>query len=160
MENYVSSKYNNKYKFVPKKPVKSFRDLEIYQTTLQCSVIVVKNIRPKLVTLKYLFLEGIVNCAMSVPLFIAEAHSIRFGNFTLGLSLIEKTMSNCDKMIVYLEHVKGMYGSKVDADLIDEVIARYIESRTKTFHLEKSWKRFRTEYGDDKEKNSESGFKY
>jgi len=160
MENYIKSKYNNKYKFTPKKPVKTFRDLDIYQATLQCSVIVVKNIRPKLITLKYPFVEGITDCTMSVPLFIGEAHSIRFGNFPLGLSLIEKAMSGCNKMIVYLEHIKGIYGNKVDGDVIDEIIARYVESRTKTFHLEKSWKRFRTEYGDDKKEKEMGGFRY
>lgn len=141
MENYINSKYD-KYKFTPRKPVKSFRDLDIYKRTLECSVIVVKNIRPKLVTLKYPFTEGITDCTMSIPLFIGEAHSIRFGNFTLGMSLIEKAMSGCNKMVIYLEHIKGMYGSKVDLGLIDDVISRYAESRTKTFHLELSWKKW------------------
>ena len=135
---------NNKYSkpFTPRKPVKTFRDLDVYQKTLECSVIITKNLRPKLVTQKYLFLEGVTNCAMSVPLFIAEAHSIRFGNFALGLSLLEKSMSDCNKMIVYLEHIKGIYGSKVDCELIDDLISRYVESRTKSFHLELSWKKF------------------
>jgi hypothetical protein len=138
--------YQNKYNkpFTPRKPVKTFRDLDIYQTTLECSVIITKNLRPKLVLQKYLFLEGVTNCAMSVPLFIAEAHSIRFGNFALGLSLLEKSMSDCNKMIVYLEHIKGLYGSKVDTDLIDDLISRYDISRTKSFHLELSWKKFST----------------
>ncbi len=142
MMNYAQSKY--KTNFTPRKPVKTFRDLDIYQQTLQCSVIVVKNIRPKLVTLKYPFTEGVVDCAMNVPLSIGEAHSIRFGDFPLGLRLIEKAMSGCNKMIIYLEHIKGMYGAKVDADVIDEIIARYAESRTKTFHLEQSWKKWNT----------------
>lgn len=142
MTNYYQSKY--KKEFTPRKPVKTFRDLDIYQQTLQCSVIVVKSIRPKLVTLKYPFLEGITDCTMTVPLMIGEAHSIRFGNFTLGLSLIEKAMSGCNKMIIYLEHIKGMYGSKMDADILDEIIARYAEARTKTFHLEQSWKKWST----------------
>ncbi len=93
MKSYIQSKYNNKYKFTPKKPVKTFRDLDIYQKTLECSVLVVKNIRPKLVSLKYPFLEGLVNCAMTIPLSIGEAHSIRFGNFASAISLIEKAMS-------------------------------------------------------------------
>lgn len=142
MANYAQSRY--KTNFTPRKPVKTFRDLDIYQKTMECAVIVVKNIRPKLVTLKYPFIEGVTDCAMSIPLFIGEAHSIRFGNFTLGLSLIEKAMSGCNKMIIYLEHSKGMYGAKVDADVIDEIIARYAESRTKTFHLELSWKKWNT----------------
>lgn len=142
MENYAKSRY--KTNFTPRKPVKTFRDLDIYQQAMNCAVIVVKNIRPKLVTLKYPFIDGITDCAMSVPLFIGEAHSIRFGNFPLGLQLIEKAMSGCNKMIIYLEHIKGMYGSKVDAGVIDEIIARYAETRTKTFHLEQSWKKWGT----------------
>lgn len=143
MMNYAQSKY--KTAFTPRKPVKTFRDLDIYQKTMECAVIVVKNIRPKLVTLKYPFIEGVTDCAMSVPLFIGEAHSIRFGNFPLGLQLIEKAMSGCNKMIIYLEHSKGMYGVKIDADgVIDEIIARYAEARTKTFHLELSWKKWNT----------------
>ncbi|MDO8579312.1 MAG: hypothetical protein Q7R72_00365 [bacterium] len=142
MKNYIQSKYDSKYKFAPKKPVKTFRDLDIYQRTLECSVIVVKNIRPKLVILKYPFLEGFINCAMTVPLSIGESHSIRFGDFVAGIALIEKAMSGCNKMIIYLEHIKGMYGSKLDTSLIDDVINRYADSRTKTFHLELSWKKW------------------
>ena len=158
--NFSSGAANYKKPFTPKKPVKTFRDLDIYQTTLQCSVIVVKNFRPKLVALKYPFIEGMVNCTMSVPLLIAEAHSLRFADFALGVGYLEKAMSANNKMVVYLEHAKAMYGSKVDADLYDEIIARYVESRTKSFHLEKSWKRFRTEYGDANSGKGKGGFKY
>lgn len=143
MQNYAQSRY--KKEFTPRKPVKTFRDLDIYQQTMKCAVIVVKSIRPKLATLKYPFLEGITDCAMTVPLSIGEAHSIRFGNFALGISLLEKAMSGCNKMIIYLEHSKGMYGDKLDPDgILDEIIARYAESRTKTFHLEQSWKKWGT----------------
>jgi hypothetical protein len=81
---------------------------------------------------------------MSVPLFLAEAHSIRFGNFTLGLSLLEKAMSDCNKMIVYLEHIKGVGGDKIDTELIDDLVTRYADCRSKSFHLEMSWKKFNT----------------
>ena len=143
MTNYAQSRYG-KYQFTPKKPVKTFRDLDIYQQAMNCAVIIVKNIRPKLVTLKYPFIEGAVDCAMNVPLSIGEAHSIRFGDFTKGLALLEKAMSGCNKMIIYLEHAKGMYGNKVEQDVIDEIIARYAEMRTKAFHLELSWKKWNT----------------
>ena len=142
MKSYFQSKYDSKYKFNPKKPVKTFRDLDIYQKTLECAVIVVKNMRPKLVTLKYPFLEGFINCVMTIPLSIGEAHSIRFGNFSQGIGLIEKAMSGCNKMIIYLEHIKGMYGAKVNQELIDDVIGRYTNIRTKIFHLELSWKKW------------------
>ncbi|PJC49231.1 hypothetical protein CO033_02645 [Candidatus Nomurabacteria bacterium CG_4_9_14_0_2_um_filter_32_10] len=151
---------NNKYckPFTPRKPVRSFRDLEIYQKTLQCSVLVVKDLVPTLQKLKYSFEENMVNCAMSVPLFISEAHSLRFASFEGGVMLLEKSMAGCNKMIVYLEQMKGVYGSKINADLIDDLIGTYSDSRTKSFHLEKSWKRFKTSElsGEIKPKN----FKY
>lgn len=136
---------NNKYSkpFTVKKPVKSFRDLEIYQKTLECSVLIVKDLMPVLEKLNYSFGENMINCAMSVPLFIGEAHSLRFQSFEGGVTLLEKSMAGCNKMIVYLEQMKGVYGSKIDTDLVDDLIGRYSTSRIKSFHLEKSWKRFK-----------------
>lgn len=139
--NYQKNKYCKP--FTPRKPVRSFRDLEIYQKTLQCSVLVVKDLVPTLHKLKYPFEENMVNCAMSVPLFIGEAHSLRFASFEGGVMLLEKSMAGCNKMIVYLEQMKGVYGSKINVDLIDDLIGIYADNRTKSFHLEKSWKRFK-----------------
>jgi len=135
---YENMKNNYSYK----KPVRSFRDLEVYQKTLEASVIIVKNIKPRLARLRFPFTEGIVNCAMSVPLWISEAHSIRFGDHKLGLRLLEQAMAGCNKMIVYLEQAKGMYGSKLEPDLMDDLIRRYADVRGKIFRLEKSWQKW------------------
>lgn len=134
--------YNNYKKFTPKKPVNHFTDLEIYQKTLEASVIIIKNLRPKLIKARYVFLENLVNGAMSLPLWISEAHSIRFGNHVVTIGLLEKVMSGCNKMVVYLEQVKGIYGSRVDGDLIDDLVRRYQDARTKVFRLEKSWQKW------------------
>ena len=142
-KSYAQSKYKYKANFIPRKPVKTFRDLDIYQTAMNCAVIVVKNIRPKLASVKYPFIEGLTDCTMNVPLSIGEAHSIRFGDFDKGIALLEKAMAGCNKMVIYLEHAKGMYGAKADVDgVFDELIARYVETRTKAFHLEQSWKKW------------------
>src|SRR3989338_8645314 len=136
--------------FTPKKPVRSFRDLEIYQKTIECAVLIYKDLMPHLGRQKYLYAEKLMDSAMSVPLLVAESHSLRFADFALGVGYLEKAMAASNKMIVYLEHTKGLYGSKVDAGLIDDIIGRYADTRTKMFRLEKSWKIFRTEYADDK----------
>lgn len=104
---------------------------------------VTKDLIPVLQKMKYPFEENMINCSMSVPLFIGEAHSMRFASFEGGVALLEKSMAGCNKMIIYLEQIKGVYGEKVDVGLIDDLINRYAESRTKSFHLEKSWKKFR-----------------
>lgn len=149
-----------KKSFTPKRPVKTFRDLDVYQKPMECAVLISKNIMPTLIRLKYPYDERLRDCTLAVPLFIAESHSLRFADFALGVGYLEKAMSASNKMVVYLEHIKGLYGSKLKQDLIDDLIGRYVESRIKMFHLEKSWKRFRDQYGDEKEKKGAGGFKY
>ena len=134
--------WKNYNKFQPKKPVRSFRDLEVYQKTMEASVIIVKDLRPGLVKQKYPFLENMVNCSMTVPLHVAEAHSLRFASLDNGVKLLEQAMAGCNKMVVYLEQLRGMYGSKIDGELMEDLIGRYIGVRGKMFRLEKSWKNF------------------
>lgn len=160
MTNYLQSKYNVKRAFAPRKPVKTFRDLEIYQKTVECAVLISKNVIPSLVKQKYAFVDRMADCAMAVPLLVAESHSLRFADFALGVGQLEKAMSASNKMIVYLEHIRGLYGDKLDQSLIEDIIGRYAACRVKMFHLEKSWKRFRTAYGDDAEKKGAGGFTY
>ena len=137
----------NKYQFQPKKPVRSFRDLEVYQKTMDCAVIVKKDLEPKLKKLKYDFEENMMNCAMSIPLYIAESHSLRFSDFKLGVATLEKAMQGCNKMVVYLEQGMGLYGKKLDQVLIEDLMRRYMDVRGKMFRLEKSWKKYRSEDG-------------
>ena len=149
-----------KKQFTPKKPVRTFRDLEVYQKALDCSVLVSKDIMPVLVKLKYLYAERAGECALAVPLLIAEAHSLRFADFALGVGYLEKAMSATNKMTVYLEHAKGMYGSKLDTGLIEDIVTRYADVRIKMFRLEKSWKKYRTEYNDRESGKGKGDFKY
>ena len=146
--------------FTPRTPVRTFRDLDVYKGTVECAVLITKDIIPVLVKLKYAYCERFSDCALAVPLFVAESHSLRFADFALGVGYLEKAMSTANKMIVYLEHIKGIYGAELDQSLIEDIIGRYVSCRIKMFHLEKSWKRFRVQYGDDKEKKGVGGFKY
>ncbi|MCX6731440.1 MAG: hypothetical protein NTX55_00395 [Candidatus Parcubacteria bacterium] len=134
-----------KRQFYPKKPVRSFRDLEVYQRTLECSAIIVKELKPVLAKLKYDFLESFINCSMAIPLFVAEAHSVRFASFNEGVNLLEKAMLSCNKMVVYLEQAIGVYGKKLPLELMEDLTRRYVEVRGKMFRLEKAWKKYKAE---------------
>lgn len=131
------------YTFKPKKPIRSFRDLEVYQKTLEGAVLFSTSIKPDLVKLKYDLLEGMTNCALSIPLFVAESHGMRFSDFKMAVATLEKAMLGCNKMIVYLEQVAGIYGTKLPIDLIEDLSRRYMDVRGKMFRLEKSWQKFR-----------------
>ena len=129
-------------KFSPKKPVRSFRDLEVYQKTLECSVLIDKDILPALERVKDNRIEELSKNAMAIPLYISEGHSLRFADFALALGYIEKALAGCNKMSVYLDHIKGLYGDKVKVDLIEDLINRYTLVRGKIFRLEMSWKKY------------------
>ncbi|MFZ1019643.1 MAG: hypothetical protein WAN61_01460 [Minisyncoccia bacterium] len=129
-------------KFGVKKPVRSFRDLEVYQKTLECSVLIDKDILPALEKVKDPKIAKLSESAMSIPLDISEAHSLRFADSSLALGYIEKAMAGCNRMSVYLDHIKGLYGDKVKTDLIEDLITRYTIVRSKIFRLELSWKKF------------------
>jgi hypothetical protein len=129
-------------KFGVKKPVRSFRDLEVYQKTLECSVLIDKDILPALEKVKDSRIEELSKNAMAIPLYISEGHSLRFADFALALGYIEKALSGCNKMSVYLDHIQATYGDKVKVDLIEDLINRYTLVRSKIFRLEMSWKKF------------------
>lgn len=136
------------------KPVHKFTDLEVYQHTLAASVIILKDIQPKLAEVKYVFTENMTNCATSLPMWLSEAHSMRFvADHGVALGLLEKVMAGCNKMVVYLDQIKGMYRPDAevkqsvkrqgfDPGLIDDLIRRYHDIRAKVFRLEKSWQKW------------------
>src|SRR3989344_742969 len=143
--------YKNRFKkFGVKKPVRSFRDLEVYQKTLECSVLIDKDILPALEKVKDKRIEELSKNAMSIPLYISEGHSLRFADFALALGYIEKALSGCNRMSVYLDHIKGTYGDKVKVDLIEDLINRYTLVRGKIFRLEQSWKKFMNQDKENK----------
>lgn len=131
--------------FSPKKAVRTFRDLDVYQTAAACAALVSKDLMPNLARQKYPFAERMHESAILVPLHVAEAHSIRFADFPLGVGYLEKAMAGCNKMIVYLEHINSVYTGKFDQGLVEDLIKRYADARGKMFRLEKSWQKFRSE---------------
>lgn len=131
-------------KFSPKRAVKSFRDLEVYQTAMECSVLFGKRIAPALAEAKFPLLEGMTNCALSIPLYVAEAHGMRFSNFDGGVATLERAMQGCSKMIVYLEQSLGLFGGTLDVELVQDISSRYMLVRGKMLRLEHSWQKFRS----------------
>ncbi len=88
--------------------MRSFRDLEVYAKSLECAVTVTSVV--KRATPDFFALEGMMQCALSVPLLVAESHSLRFADKKGSIMLLERAMAGCNKMVVYLEEAVGIYG--------------------------------------------------
>lgn len=133
-----------------KKPVKSFMDLEIYQQALAASVAVANSLNKKdkkkkseeLTEAKSLIIHNMLPCALGLPHLIAEAHSFRFGTGADCLVLLEKTMVNCNKMMVYLEQVRDICQTGLELDFFEELIKKYLYIRRKTLNLQRVWKKY------------------
>jgi len=138
-------KYNPKSRFRPRRPVRSFRDIEVYQKALEGSVMIAKHFLPILEKVQYPLREEMVPTSLDIPRFLAEAHSIRFESNLQGIALLEKAMVGCNKMVVYLEQVRDIYPEDIEQVLVEETIKKYAYNRQKIFHLEEAWKKWITE---------------
>lgn len=131
-------------RYSPKKAVKSFRDLEVYQKMLECSVLVGAELVPILKKDKFPLVEGLQNCALGIPMLIAEAHGMRFSDFEKAVATLEGAMRGCNKMIVYLEQAEGL-AHNVDDVFLQDLIGRYLQTRGKMLRLEQAWQKFRNQ---------------
>lgn len=125
--------------YYPKRPVKSFQDLEVYQKLLAVSVTVAKRIP---VTEKIPLTVKIRDTALDIPVLIAYAHSIRFAEAATALTSLEKTMYKCNLLVVYLEQYRDIYNKEIETEFFEEQIKNILSTRMKLLHLQRSWKKF------------------
>jgi len=142
--------YKNKpYKktsFRVKKPIRSFRDLEVYQRTAKVAAEIMKKLLPFLQGKDCPVKEKLVDCCLEIPRLIGKAHSKRFDHPQNSLTLLEDVMSLCNDAVVYLEQIRDIYAEEVDKVICDELIKEYFYSRRKIFNLYKAWKRMDEAY--------------
>ena len=129
--------------YYPKSPVKSFQDLEVYQLTHNLAVKVVKRAIPaednEPITTE------LVKTALSIPRLIATAHSLRFGDSELAVETLEKTLLNCNLVVVYLEQYRDLVNrpdTEIEHAFFEEQIKEYLKVRGKILRLQKSWLKF------------------
>lgn len=144
---YQSKKTYRKSSFRVKRPIRSFRDLEVYQRTARASVEIMKRLLPVLEARACPVKEKLVDCCLEIPRLIGKSHSKRFDNPRSSLVLLEDVMSLCNDAVVYLEQIRNIYVEDVDRVICDEQIKEYFYSRRKIFNLYKAWKRIDQEYG-------------
>ena len=142
--------------FRPKKPVRSFQDLEVYQKALQAAVAVATHVYPPLAASQkakkktpappaYPFLDDMLKLSLDIPRLIAEAHSLRFDFADKAIIMLERSRFCCNRMIVYLEQIRDIYAAAVDRVKIEEITKIYGYNRTKIFRLAAAWKKWAAE---------------
>lgn len=119
-------------RFTPKRPIKSFQDLEVYQKLLAVSVAVAKRVKN----------EKTVSLALELPVKIATAHSWRFADKAKAIAILEEVMLGCNLLIVYLEQYRDIENTDIEIEFFEEQIASLLSCRWKVMHLARSWEKF------------------
>ncbi|MCX6712988.1 MAG: hypothetical protein NTY66_02140 [Candidatus Vogelbacteria bacterium] len=127
---------NYQKSYYPKRPVKSFQDLEVYQKLLAVSVAIAKRIKS----------EKVTAMALDLPVKVATAHSLRFGDQARAIEALEEVMLNCNILAVYLEQYRDIKNRTIEPEFFEEQIKNLLSVRMRILHLQNSWKKFAKEY--------------
>ncbi len=124
-----------------KTPIRSFRDLEVYQNTYEASILVMTKIVPKLPdSEKYDLKDQLSRSCKAPPRLIAEGYAKKHQKAGFQ-KYIDDAMAECNETIVSLEHVKDIY--KIEVDLCNQLIDIYDKSARQLFKLGVAWDKFK-----------------
>ena len=125
-----------------KKPIHSFRDLNVYRRSYDAMLCVVKDIIPALPQKeKYDLQDQLLRSSKAVPRLIAEGYAKRHQHAGFQ-KYIDDAMAESNETSASLEQCRDLYGECVRVDLCDKLIAEYDILGRQLYQLRLSWKRF------------------
>lgn len=124
-----------------KKPITSFRDLEVYQNTYRVMLIVMKEVIAKLPgSEKYDLVDQLSRCCKAIPRLIAEGYGKRHQKAGFQ-KYLDDSIAECNEMIVSLEQCRDIYG--LDSELINSLVDIYDKSGRQLYKLSVAWSNFK-----------------
>lgn len=143
--------YKKNY-YQPRKPVKSFQDLEVYQKVANVAVVVTKRVlenlnkKNKKEDEKIEVLAGkLIDHLLTLPVMLASGHSMRFSYPAEAVKKLEEAMLYCNLSAVYLEQYRDLGNHEIEPEFFEEQIKTLLATRGKIMRLQLSWKKFYSE---------------
>jgi len=122
-------------------PIRSFRDLEVYQNTYKAMLDVFKLIIPRLPdSEKYDLKDQLSRSCKAIPRLIAEGYAKRHQKMGFQ-KYLDDAMAECNETIVSLEQARDLY--KLDSTVTDILIIEYDKSVRQLYNLAKAWTTFK-----------------
>ena len=126
-----------------KPPIRSFMDLEVYQSTYSASIEVISKIVPKLPRTEQNDLaDQLRRSAKTIPRLIAEGYSKKHQKKGFQ-KYLDDAMAESNEMIVSLSHVRNLYSVFVDPKLCANLIDLYDKSSRQLYNLATKWRDFK-----------------
>jgi len=123
-------------------PIRSFNDLDVYNSSYQAAISVIKNIIPSLPKEEKRDLaDQLRRSCKAIPRLIAEGfakkHQVR--GF---IKYLDDALAESNETIVSLSQVKDIYQEYVDTDLCQSLIKAYDICSRQLYNLARSWEKF------------------
>ncbi|MBI2356218.1 MAG: four helix bundle protein [Candidatus Doudnabacteria bacterium] len=132
-----------------KKPIKSFRDLEVFQNTYAAMLRLMKEVLPLIpASEKYDLVDQLRRSCKAAPRLIAEGYAKRHQKFGFQ-KYLDDAMTECNETIVSLEQARDIYG--INPKVINELVDIYDKSGRQIYNLSTAWTNFK-----DPKRNQES----
>lgn len=126
-----------------KKPIKSFKDLEVYQNSYKAMILVMTKIIPKLPdSEKYDLKDQLSRSSKAIPRLIAEGYAKRHQKAGFQ-KYLDDAMGECNETLVGIEMTKDIYSKHIDIKLCEELIKTYDITGRQIYRLSTSWTSFK-----------------
>ena len=124
-----------------RKPIRSFKDLEVYQNLYKSCILVMTKIVPKLPkSEEYDLKSQLGRSCKSAPRLVAEGYAKKHQKQGFQ-KYIDDAMAECNESVVSLEQVKDIY--KIEPELCINLIDIYDKSSRQLFRLAEAWDNFK-----------------
>jgi four helix bundle protein len=125
-----------------KKPIRSFQDLEVYQTAYQAMLEVFKHVLPKLpAEEKYDLVDQLRRSVKAVPRLIAKGHSKRHQKKGFQ-KYLDDAMAESNETIVSLTQAKDLYSPPVNVEICERLTDIYDKISRQCYNLAIAWDKF------------------
>ena len=125
-----------------KKPITSFRDLEVYQNSYEACIEVMMKIISKLPdSEKYDLRDQLSRSVKAIPRLIAEGYAKRHQKQGFQ-KYIDDAMGECNETIVGIEMCRDIYGEYIDKNLCQEMVNIYDICGRQLYRLREAWRKF------------------
>lgn len=130
-------------RFRVKSFVKSFRDLEVYQKTIELSAQTMNlKIPVKYAKTVGATCEKLIGSSQEVPKLIAESYGDKFSDIRLAVRKLESALRLMADIIASIDVLRAVLAEEKEVKIkLDELLTHYQRQKTKVLNLQRAWQR-------------------
>jgi len=129
-------------KYRVKSIIKTFRDLEVYQSTTSLASEIYKleisDGNTKSIEQEK---EILIGLSKQIPKLIAESYGDKFSDLMMSLSKLENCMRLISDVIAKIDFLLMIINDKDNKEKLNKILSKYQTQRRKILNLKKSWER-------------------